>query len=110
MDMLSSSRLMQRSQRSPSCPFRRFHSTSGASRATVSTTQRDLSRRGGQQEQHVEYEQQVWQAVQESDKCFRFHHKQDAKDNTTSSLMEMMQSSFTLWTMALWMRTPKQAT
>ena len=27
------------------------------------------------------YEQQDWQAVQEGDKLFHFHHKQDAKDN-----------------------------
>ena len=50
--------------------------------ATVYTTQRDMSRRSEQKDQHVEYEQQDWQAVQESDKRFRFHRKQDAKDIT----------------------------
>ncbi len=45
-------------------------------------TQRDIPRRGEQKDQHVEYEQQDWQAAPESDKRFRFHRKQDAKDNT----------------------------
>ena len=48
------------------------------------TTQRDTPRRSEQKDQHVEYEQQGWQAAAapESDKRFRFHRKQDAKDNT----------------------------
>ncbi len=45
------------------------------------TTQRDIQRRREQKYQHVEYEQQDWQAAPESDKLFHFHHKQDAKDN-----------------------------
>jgi hypothetical protein len=47
----------------------------------VHTTQRDIQRRREQEYQHVEYEQQDWQAAQEGDKLFHFHHKQDAKDN-----------------------------
>ncbi len=38
-------------------------------------------RRRQQEDQHVKYEQQDWQAVQGSDKLFHFHCKQDAKDN-----------------------------
>ncbi len=34
-----------------------------------------------QKDQHVEYEQQDWQAVLESDKLFHFQCKQDAKVN-----------------------------
>ncbi len=45
------------------------------------TTQRDFQRRREQKDQHVEYEQQDWQAAPESDKLFNFHRKQDAKDN-----------------------------
>ncbi len=50
--------------------------------ATVSTTQRDIPCRREQKDKYVEYEQQDWQAELESDKRFRFHRKQDAKDNT----------------------------
>ena len=50
--------------------------------ATVRTTQRDIPRRREQKDQPVEYKQQDWQAVPESDKRFHFHRKQDAKDNT----------------------------
>jgi hypothetical protein len=48
----------------------------------VCTTQRDNQRRCEEKDQHVEYEQQDWQSVQENDKRLCFHHKQDAKDNT----------------------------
>ncbi len=49
--------------------------------STVCTTQRDIMRRREQKDQHVEYEQQDWQAAQESDKLVHFCRKQDAKDN-----------------------------
>ena len=45
------------------------------------------------------YEQQDWQVVQESDKRFRLHRKQDAKDNT--QLVDGDDTSFALWTMTL---------
>ncbi len=43
--------------------------------STVHITQRDIQRRREQEYQHVEYEQQDWQAAQESDKLLHFHHK-----------------------------------
>ncbi len=49
--------------------------------STLRTTQKDIQRRREQKDQHVEYEQQNWQAAPESDKLFQFHRKQDAKDN-----------------------------
>ena len=50
--------------------------------ATMRTSQRDAPRRCEQKNQHVQYEQQGWQDASGSDKRFRSHCKQDAKDNT----------------------------
>ena len=71
--------------------------------APVRTTQRDIPRRSEQKDQHVEYEQQDGQAAPQSDKRVHYHCKQDAKRTTPSSSMEIIQSSFALWTMTLWM-------
>ncbi len=65
-----------------------------------------------QKDQHVEYQQQDWQAAQESDKLFHFHRKQDAKDNAQvvdgHDAVFIRLVDYDLLLRCLW--TPKQAT